>query len=60
MATMIIDRALEAALLTQRRETGADRYDEVWEGIRMMTAMPNTEHQRIVSKLTAVLEAIVG
>ncbi len=60
MATMIIDRSLEATLLAQRRATGADRYDEVWEGIRMMAPMPNTEHQQIVSRLIAILEETVG
>jgi len=60
MATMIIDPLLEAGLKAQRRATGADRYDEVWEGVYMMAPMPNTEHQQIVSRLVSIFEQIAG
>lgn len=60
MATMIIDPWLEGRLQAQRQATGANRYDEVWEGTYRMTPMPNDEHQEIVSRLTSILEEIVG
>jgi len=60
MTTMIIDPWLEKNLQAQRRTTGADRYDEVWEGTYMMTPMPNDEHQEIVSRLTSIFEEVVG
>ncbi len=60
MTTMIIDPWLEESLQAQRQATGANRYDEVWEGTYMMTPMPNDEHQEIVSRLTSVFEEVVG
>jgi len=60
MATMIIDSSLEESLKAQRQATGADRYDEVWEGTYMMAPMPNDEHQEIVSRIISIFEQIVG
>jgi Uma2 family endonuclease len=33
-----------ADILAWRKRTGADRWDEVWEGVRHMPPMPNREH----------------
>jgi len=33
------------SLLDQRRRTGADRWDEIWDGVLHMPPMPNREHQ---------------
>ena len=41
--------------LAERRRTGIDRYDEMWEGILHMTAAPSVEHQRILDELIAFL-----
>jgi len=60
MATLIIDADLEQRLLEQRRAWGADRYDEVWEGIYVMSPMPNNEHQGFVGALSAVYQVVVG
>jgi Uma2 family endonuclease len=32
-------------ILEWRRRTGADRYDEMWEGVLHMAPVPNREHQ---------------
>lgn len=34
-------------LRRQRREAGVDRFDEVWNGVCMMTPLPNNEHQEL-------------
>ena len=60
MPTMINDAALAERLKAERRATGADRYDEVWEGTYMMAPMPNDEHQEIVGQLFFVLQEVVG
>ena len=60
MATMITDRELEKRLQSERAATGADRYDEVWEGTYLKAPMPNDEHQEIVSRLVSVFEEVVG
>jgi Uma2 family endonuclease len=59
MATMILDRLLEQRLRAERAASGADRYDEVWEGVYMMAPMPSHEHQRIVGRWTRILDQIV-
>jgi hypothetical protein len=36
-----------ADLLAWRKRTGADRWDEMWEGVLHMPPMPNLEHQEL-------------
>ena len=59
MAIMIHDRLLEERLRSERTATGADRYDEVWEGLYMMAPMPNNERQLLVGRFTRILDEIV-
>lgn len=56
MASMILDPQLERDLLAQRALTGADRYDEVWEGITMMSPLANNQHQWLATRLAFVFE----
>lgn len=60
MATIIRDAELERRLQAERAASGADRYDEVWEGVYMMAPMPNDEHQMIVNALASILQELVG
>lgn len=60
MGTFIRDPDVEKRLQSERAATGADRYDEVWEGTYMMVPMPNDRHQQIVSRFVSILEEIVG
>lgn len=48
MIAVIEDKELIEELKAQRAATGADRYDEVWEGEYVMAAQPNIEHQEFV------------
>lgn len=59
MTMLVLDPYVEDRLVAERKASGADRYDEVWEGIYMMTPIPNTEHQRIVARLTSILLEII-
>ncbi|MEX0716093.1 MAG: Uma2 family endonuclease [Planctomycetaceae bacterium] len=54
MAALVIDRDLERELIAERRRTGADRYDEVWDGVYVMAPMADFEHQHLVSQLTTI------
>lgn len=36
-----------AYMLQERKRTGADRWDEMWEGVLHMTAAPNKRHTRL-------------
>jgi Uma2 family endonuclease len=55
MATLITDPWLEERIRAEREAIGADRYDEVWEGVCMMAPMPGDEHQDIVTACAAIL-----
>ncbi|MCC7335769.1 MAG: hypothetical protein IT422_11770 [Pirellulaceae bacterium] len=44
MPAMILDPQLQRELIAQRALTGADRYDEVWEGVTMLSPMANNQH----------------
>jgi Uma2 family endonuclease len=57
MPTLVFDpqpAALEA-LIEQRRQWGADRRDEVWEGVLHMVPPASVEHERVLSVLKRVL-----
>ncbi len=42
-------------LIASRKQTGADRWDEVWGGVLHMPPMPNRRHQDLVGALEAYL-----
>jgi Uma2 family endonuclease len=42
-------------ILEWRRRTGADRYDEMWEGVLHMAPVPNRDHQELVLALAVWL-----
>jgi Uma2 family endonuclease len=60
MATIILDPELERDLRDQRAAWGGDRFDEVWEGIYIMSPLADNEHQEIASQLCAAIRAAVG
>lgn len=60
MTAIIHDPLLEKSLLEQRRATGADRYDEVWEGVYHIGPPANDEHQQLVTRLSYILEDVIG
>ena len=47
MSMLINDPNLEDKLIEARKRTDADRWDEVWEGVYVVSPLPNTEHQKI-------------
>lgn len=60
MTTAIVnDHYLVERLRAERAATGADRYDEVWEGVYIMSPIANNEHQELIAFLTEVLGEIV-
>jgi len=59
-ATMILDPELAERIREQRAERGGDRFDEVWEGVYMMSPLANIEHQVLATRLTAVLQMAMG
>lgn len=60
MATLILDPYWEAATKRLRVASGVDeRYDEVWDGVLVMSPAPNNEHRRLQSVLLRVVTAVV-
>lgn len=47
------------AELAYRRRIGADRWDEMWEGVLHMTPPPSREHQRIAEELVEWLRPLL-
>jgi hypothetical protein len=59
MTMLIRDQALEYELLEKRKAMGADRYDEVWDGVYVMSPMANNDHQAFVAELTKTIGVAV-
>ncbi len=60
MVAIIHDPSLAAEIIAKRQETGADRYDEVWDDVYVMAPMANNEHQDFVGEFITVLQIAVG
>jgi Uma2 family endonuclease len=60
MAMMILDQYVAKRLIAERQASGADRYDEVWEGVYMMAPLANNEHQDLQVGLAAALRNALG
>jgi Uma2 family endonuclease len=60
MALMVLDSGVEERLKAERAASGADRYDEVWEGVYMMAPLANNEHQDLQAALAAALRNAIG
>jgi len=51
MAVLIKDPELAEDYRKRRERLGLDKYDEVWEGVLVVPALPNNEHQCLVMDL---------
>lgn len=60
MAALIADSRLERDLIAERRASGADRWDEVWEGVYILMPLPDLVHQKIVQRLGTILDLVIG
>ena len=59
MATLIIDPHAERRLRRQRQRNGTDRWDEVWNGVYVMSPLPNDQHQDIGLGIATALRRAV-
>jgi Uma2 family endonuclease len=57
MTAMILDERMTDRLIAERQRLGLDRYDEVWDGVYVMSPPPNILHQKLVDRLREVLNA---
>ena len=59
MAMLVLDPAEDRRLRRQRALTGADRFDEVWEGVYMMAPLANNEHQFVGTQLGLICHCVI-
>ena len=60
MPVLVRDPVLAERMKRERVVSGADRYDEVWEGVYVMPPMPTNEHQQIVGRFKGILQTVIG
>lgn len=59
MTALILDKSLERRLIARRRRLGIDHWDEVWDGVYVMSPPADVEHFGANSDLTTVLTIVV-
>jgi Uma2 family endonuclease len=60
MAILSVDPIELARLIRERRECGGDRYDEVWDGVYVMSPLADNEHQELGFLLSRAIHSGVG
>ncbi len=55
MSILINDPIVANELLSERRASGLDRYDEVWDGVYVMSPLANNEHQSLATEIAAAI-----
>jgi Uma2 family endonuclease len=60
MTLLVADPQIRDRLIAERRATGGDRYDEVWDGVYLMSPPAGDEHQEVVAALGGILYFVVG
>ena len=59
MDVLISDPAVSRRLILRRRAIGADRHDEVWDGVYIMSPEANDEHQDLADTIRYALQTCV-
>ena len=60
MVAVVLDPRLQDELIAERRARGLDRYDEVWDGVYVMSPLANNEHQELVGGISHALRTVVN
>lgn len=60
MQVAIHDHRIAEQFRRDRAASGADKYDEVWDGVLVVMPLPNDEHQEIVAGLVVLMAALFG
>ena len=59
MDLIILDRYERSRVLRERRESGADRFDEVWDGVYVVSPLPDDEHQDLSLSLGSAFHTAI-
>jgi Uma2 family endonuclease len=60
MAILVLDDDLEQRLIEERQNCDGDRYDEVWDGVRVMSPLADIKHQLLQMQLAAIFHEVLG
>jgi Uma2 family endonuclease len=61
MVMVVFDPDQAKELIRDRRRRGADRFDEVWDGVYVMSPLADNEHQQVSTLLSAsFIQALSG
>ena len=58
MAMLSVNPVDLAHLIRERRESGGDRYDEVWDGVYVMSPLADNEHQQLAHVWGGILKPL--
>lgn len=59
MVMLVAEPHVEETLKAERRASGADRWDEVWDGVYFMSPLPNSEHQLVVGMIFVIVQGVL-
>ncbi|KAA1260147.1 hypothetical protein LF1_26860 [Rubripirellula obstinata] len=59
VSVMVNDPDFASQLIADRQARQIDRYDEVWEGVYMMSPLANNEHQSLATELSIAIGSVV-
>ena len=60
MALLSVNPVDLAHLIRERRESGGDRYDEVWDGVYVLSPVADNEHQQLGFDLAWAIKMELG
>jgi Uma2 family endonuclease len=55
MKLVVLDRDEQKQIIRRRRAMGGDRYDEVWNGVYVMSPIADNEHQQLAGELVIAI-----
>lgn len=60
MAVLILPKQSLREMIRERKRMGGDRYDEVWDGVYVMSPLADNEHQEIGGQLLFAINDACG
>jgi Uma2 family endonuclease len=60
MDVLITDPAFFRKLIRRRRESRVDRFDEIWDGVYVVSPLPTDEHQKVCGDIFIAVEMTIG
>lgn len=58
MSIMVNDLEVARRLRAEREATDGAQHDEVWDGVYVISPLPNNEHQLLACRLSKILDEV--